>query len=76
MPVIPSNPAVPPDRAAIDVLQYSTMFALFLTASSLYATISVNERCQMMDSVCAEPEQQTYKNVKLHPKTEDKSSQN
>ncbi|KAL2717262.1 hypothetical protein V1478_012962 [Vespula squamosa] len=34
-PVKPNNPAVPPDNAAIDILQYSTTAALFITAASL-----------------------------------------
>lgn len=31
---------MPPDNAAIDILQYSTTAALFTTADSLYAIIS------------------------------------
>lgn len=43
-PVNPNKPAVPPDNAAIDILQYSTTAALFTTADSLYAIISEKER--------------------------------
>lgn len=39
-PVKPSIPAVAPDNAAIDVLQYSITAKLLRTAASLYATIS------------------------------------
>jgi len=40
MPVNPMMPALLPDKAAIEVLQYSTADALFRMADSLYATIS------------------------------------
>lgn len=41
---------MPPDNAAIDILQYSTTAALFTTADSLYAIISEKKEDLVPDS--------------------------